>query len=43
MIHMLKIPAKYHVAVLLLGKAWPGLGEGGRTERQGEGLTDTCN
>lgn len=41
--HVLKIPTIYHVAALLPGNAWPGLGKGDRTERQGEGLTNTRN
>lgn len=41
--HVLRIPTKYHVTVLLLGKTWPGLGKGERMERQDEGLTGTCN
>lgn len=40
MMHVLKIPTKYHIAALLPGK---GIGKGERTERQGEGLTNTCN
>lgn len=41
--HVLKIPTKYHVAAPLSGKAWSGLGEGERTERLSEGLTNAHN
>lgn len=43
MVHVLKIPTIYHVAALLPRNAWPGLGKGERTERQGEGPTNTRN